>query len=149
MAIFNNLLLAIDLSSDSDQLLKRVYKMCLGNMSNVHVVHVLRYDAFELSLPIDKLGDDLLDDDQFRLRRQTVFKLNEILMNNGFSLTHEQIHIRRGEPANEIKQLAHDMEADLVIVGSHCKRGGWMSLPGATTNCVLQGIESDVMAVRV
>jgi len=36
-----------------------------------------------------------------------------------------------------------------VIVESHVKENDWMQLPGATTNCVIQGISSDVMAVKV
>ena len=89
------------------------------------------------------------DIEQRRLRDQAVIRLNTTLVQNGFSILPDQIYIKIGEPATEIKRLAHDLEADLVIVGSHNKNGGWMSLPGATTNCVLQGIESDVMAVRV
>ena len=96
-------------------------------------------------------GDSLVapDAEQRRLRDQSVLKLNTALARNGFSVLPEHIYIKTGEPATEIKRLAHDLEADLVIVGSHNRKGGWMSLPGATTNCVLQGIESDVMAVRV
>ena len=144
MTIFNRLLLAIDLSPDSDLLLSRVWKICNEQMDRVHVVHVLRDDAI---YP----GDSLVapDAEQRRLRDQSVLKLNTALARNGFSVLPEHIYIKTGEPATEIKRLAHDLEADLVIVGSHNRKGGWMSLPGATTNCVLQGIESDVMAARV
>ncbi|MBT8146470.1 MAG: universal stress protein [Gammaproteobacteria bacterium] len=144
MTIFNRLLLAIDLSPDSDLLLSRVWKICSEQMERVHVVHVLRNDAF---FPGDSL--DAPDADLRRLHDQAVIRLNTALISNGFSIPSQQVYIKSGEPATEIKRLAHDLEADLVIVGSHNKNGGWMSLPGATTNCVLQGIESDVMAVRV
>jgi len=144
LAIFNRLLLAIDLSSDSDLLLSRVRKFCSEQMERVHVVHVLKD---EVILPGDSL--DMSDAEQRRLRDQAVIRLNTTLVRNGFSILSDQIYIKTGEPATEIKRLAHDLEADLVIVGSHNKNGGWMSLPGATTNCVLQGIQSDVMAVRV
>lgn len=144
MTIFNRLLLAIDLSSDSDLLLRRVWKFCEEHMENVHVVHVLRDD---IVLPGEAL--DRHDADLRRVHDQAVIRLNTALARNGFSILPDQIYIKIGEPATEIKRLAHDLEADLVIVGSHNKNGGWMSLPGATTNCVLQGIESDVMAVRV
>jgi len=113
-------------------------------MERVHVVHVLKD---EVILPGDSL--DMSDAEQRRLRDQAVIRLNTTLVRNGFSILSDQIYIKTGEPATEIKRLAHDLEADLVIVGSHNKNGGWMSLPGATTNCVLQGIQSDVMAVRV
>lgn len=144
MAIFNRLLLAIDLSSDSDHLLSRVWKICNEQMERVHVVHVLKGDVL---FPGESLV--MADAEQRRLRDQAVVKLNTTLIRNGFCVPADQLYIKIGEPATEIKRLAHDLEVDLVIVGSHNKHGGWMSLPGATTNCVLQGIESDVMAVRV
>jgi len=144
LAIFNRLLLAIDLSPDSDLLLSRVWKICSEQMERVHVVHVLRDDAV---FPGDAVA--MLDVDLRRLHDQAFIRLNTALVRNRFSVLPDQIYIKMGEPATEIKRLAHDLEADLVIVGSHNRKGGWMSLPGATTNCVLQGIESDVMAVRV
>lgn len=144
MDIFEKLLLAIDLTPDSDQLLSRVRKLCSGRMERVHVVHVLRTDVL---FSHDRV--DPRDPDQRRLQDQAMVKLVDILLRNGFRVPSRQINIRRGEPATEIKRLAHDLEADLVIVGSHTKNSGWMSLPGATTNCVLQGIDTDVMAVRL
>ena len=144
MDIFEKLLLAIDLTPESNQLLSRVLKLCSGRMEHVHVVHVLRADVLFS-------GDsaDLRDPIKRRLQDQATIKLVDMLMRNGFRVPAEQINIRCGEPATEIKRLAHDLEADLVIVGSHTKNSGWMSLPGATTNCVLQGIDTDVMAVRL
>ncbi|MBL4819996.1 MAG: universal stress protein [Gammaproteobacteria bacterium] len=150
MAIFDNLLLAIDLSHDSDRLLSRVLKICQGDMEQVNVVHVLRSDFHDIPLRSESSDDPPLDIDQRRRRDQALLKLNTILRKNGFNVASHQIHIKAGEPATEIKRLAHDLEADLVIVGSHSKRGGgWLDLPGSTTNCVLQGIDADVMAVRV
>ena len=144
MTLFNSLLLAIDLSPDSDLLLSRVQRFCRERMERVHIVHVLRDDEL---IPGDSLGWP--DAEIERLRDQAIFKLKKTLARNGFPVLPEHIYIKTGEPATEIKRLAHDLEADLVIVGSHNRHGDWMSLPGATTNCVLQGIESDVMAVRI
>jgi len=45
--------------------------------------------------------------------------------------------------------LAWEITADLVILGSHAKGNDGLQLPGTTTNCVIQGISSDVMAVKV
>lgn len=144
MTIFNRLLLAIDLSPDADLLLSRVWKICNGQMDRVHVVHVLRDDAmFPNGTPA------MQDAEQRRLRDQAMIRLSTVLVRNGFRVPPDQVYLKAGEPATEIKRLAQELEADLVIVGSHSRSGGWMSLPGATTNCVLQGIESDVMAVRV
>jgi len=147
VTLFNRLLLAIDLSPAADHLLSRVHKFCYDHMDRVHVVHVLRSD-FILAEESDG-GTGALAAEQKRLKDQASVSLSEILVRNGFNISANRIVIRAGEPATEIKRLAHDLEADLVIVGSHNRDSGWLNLPGATTNCVLQGIQSDVMAVRV
>ncbi|MFM1895118.1 MAG: universal stress protein family protein [Pseudomonadota bacterium] len=146
MAIFNKLLLAIDLGPDSEVLLNRVARLCRDNMDGVHIVHVIKNGMYDTFLA----GSDWLRDAQARqLRDHAVMRLNELLRRNQFRIEGDRMFVVCGEPAHQIKKLAHDIEADLVIVGSHCKQGGWLNLPGATTNCVLQGIDSDVMAVRV
>lgn len=67
----------------------------------------------------------------------------------GLIIPSDRIHLVYGEPSNEIKKLATELDADAVIVGSHAKDGDWLQLLGATTNCVIQGISSDVIAVKV
>ena len=146
MAIFNKLLLAIDLGPDSNALLTRVARLCGDNMDCVHVVHVIRRSIYDTQ----PAGADLARDAEFRqLRDHALIKLNNLMQRNNFRVSAERMFVLAGEPAHQIKKLAHDIEADLVIVGSHWEKGGWLNLPGATTNCVLQGIDSDVMAVRV
>jgi len=149
MAIFDKLLLAVDLTEDADQLLSRVLKVCANEMEKVHVLHVLRSGIEDDFSAANDSNLFAIDAGKYQLRDQTFVKLKSLLFRNSFDIADSQIHIKSGEPAYEIKRLAHELSVDLVIVGSHCRQGGWLSLPGATTNCVLQGIDSDVMAVRV
>ncbi|MBU14603.1 MAG: hypothetical protein CMQ14_05880 [Gammaproteobacteria bacterium] len=51
--------------------------------------------------------------------------------------------------SKEINKLATELDADAVIVGSHAKTGDWLQLPCAKTNCVIQGISSNGIAVKV
>ncbi len=90
-------------------------------------------------------------DDSHAQRQQdhTHIRVREMLLRHGMRLDTDKIHLLRGEPAYEIKKLAREIEADLVIVGSHSKDNDYFHLPGATTNCVIQGMPSDVMAVKV
>jgi universal stress protein A len=142
--MFKRILIAISLDSNGDQLLGRVIKILQNDAGEVHVVHVLRDEACRGGGP-----GAPLDPDQKRRNDRVRTRLKAVLYRNGFELAGGRIHLRCGEPATEIKRLAHDLQADLVIVGSHSRENGWLNLPGATTNCVLQGIQSDVMAVRV
>ncbi len=53
-----------------------------------------------------------------------------------------------GQPATELHYLANQEGADLIIVGSHGRKG-FALLLGSTSNSVLHGASCDVLAVRV
>lgn len=64
-----------------------------------------------------------------------------------FGLSGERA-VRRGRPADEIRAARDALSADLVVVGTHARRGVDRLL-GSTANAVLHGAGSDVLAVRV
>lgn len=146
MAGFYKLLLAIDLSPASTVLIQRVVQMYPEELHKIHVVHVIK--------PVFPLEDapggaDFRDPDIQREMNFTTRKVHELLHMTGLGCAADKFHLVFGEPSFQIKRLARELNADLVIVGSHSKEDGLMHLPGATTNCVIQGISSDVMAVKV
>lgn len=145
MAYFNTLLLAIDLSPASESLADRVHEIVAGEVGALHVVHVLNKGIHDPNLFSQFPGDSYTQ----RMIDRVTLRLRELLQRAGLAVPTNRIHLLHGEPAFEIKKLAEELAADLVIVGSHSKEGDWLQLPGATTNCVIQGITSDVMAVKV
>lgn len=146
MANFKKLLLALDLSPESESLLGRVYHLYADDVDQLHVVHVIKKGMHDPEL---LNGDSTRVPHAQRVSDHLLIKIRESLAKHGLAIPSDRIHLLLGEPASEIKRLAKEIAADLVIVGSHSKPDTWMSLPGATTNCVIQGIASDVMAVKV
>ncbi len=57
-------------------------------------------------------------------------------------------HLRLDAPAEEIAQLASDLEADLVIVGTHGRRGMRRLLLGSVAEGVVRLAPSPVLVVR-
>lgn len=57
-------------------------------------------------------------------------------------------HFRRGAPAEEIAQLAADLDADLVVVGSHGRRGLSKMLLGSVADRVSHLARCPVWIVR-
>jgi universal stress protein A len=53
-----------------------------------------------------------------------------------------------GRPESEIHRLTEERSTDLVIVGSHGRKG-FQLLLGSTANGVLHGTVCDVLAVRI
>ena len=146
MAGFHKLLLAIDLSPASETLIKRVIQMYPDDLDKVHVLHVIK--------PLTQM--DALDEAPACFDPETQREVNftrtrllHLLHESGLGCATDKFYLVHGEPSFQIKRLAQEIQADLVIVGSHSKADDWMHLPGATTNCVIQGISTDVMAVKV
>lgn len=146
MANLNRLLLALDIGPQSVPLINRVCQLYSDAVEQIEVIHVVEqglHDARLLQMDLCTAPHAHRVDDHLAM------KIREMLRHNGLNIGSDKIHLVRGEPAFEIKKMAKKIAADLVIVGSHCSGNGWVSLPGATTNCVIQGISSDVMAVRI
>ncbi len=146
LAGFKQLLLAIDLSPESDALVGRVLETCQDDLSNLRVVHVIK-ESLHCITP-DSFSS-VSNTQAQRIKDHTLIRIREVLHRNGLAISSDRIHLVCGEPAFEIKKLAVEINADLVIVGSHSKEEDWLHLPGTTTNCVIQGISSDVIAVKV
>lgn len=139
-------LLAIDLGPASESLVQRVVKMYPDDLDKVHVVHVIRNNI----QPDNGFGENQnAQSDPERQANIVTHQVFELLQTNGLVSAFRNLHLEYGEPSFQIKRVAKEIGADLVIVGSRSNASDWMSLPGATTNCVIQGISSDVMAVKV
>ena len=57
-------------------------------------------------------------------------------------------HVRLDSPAKEIAQLAADVEADLVVVGSHGRRGLARSLMGSVAEATVRFAPCPVLVAR-
>ena len=120
--------------------------MCKDEIDRLHVLHVLKRGMHDPDL-LKK--DTSKDPHTQRMLDHAALRVRDLLRKAGLPVPSDRIYLAQGEPASEIKRMADELHADLVIVGSHTKEGDWLQLPGATTNCVIQGISSDVMAVKV
>lgn len=146
MAQFRKLLLALDLSPESELLIGRVLEMCQDDLDRLNVVHVIKQGMHDGVAASAETGRN---SHAQRMIDHTSIRLRETLHRNGLDIPSEKIFLVRGEPSFEIKKVAKEIGADLVIVGSHSKRDDFLHLPGTTTNCVMQGISSNVMAVKI
>lgn len=67
---------------------------------------------------------------------------------NIFGIDKTNIYVRTGDVSDEIKDMANDCQADLIVIGTH-GRSGFKALLGSTANAVLHGVKQDVLAVRM
>ena len=142
MATYNKIMLAIDLTEESNALVARALALAEANQAELHLVHVIEplSLAYGGDVPMD------LSSVQEQIQDQAKSHLSDFARRIG--VIEERTHLIFGRPESEIHRIAEEEGADLIVVGSH-GRHGLALLLGSTANGVLHGANCDVLAVRV
>ncbi|QSP94070.1 universal stress protein [Marinobacter salinisoli] len=142
MTTYKNILVAIDLTEEAPQVLEKAKSLAQthgAQLTLIHVVEPVGY-AYGGDIPMDLT----------ELQDQLDKAAHEQLAAYGdqYGISKDQQIVTVGRPESEIHRLAKEMNGDLVIVGSHGRKG-FQLLLGSTANGVLHGSECDVLAVRI
>ena len=142
MATYQHLLIGLDLSPESQQVVDRVKQLFAEPELKISLCHILEPLAFTYGgdIPVD------LSDVQVQLEEQATQRLATLA--EQLDVPAENQHIVLGQPANEMRRMAKEQNVDLIIVGSH-GRHGLALIFGSTSNSVLHGAPCDVLAVRI
>ena len=142
MSTYNHFIVGLDLSSDSKIVLEKARHLAEttgASLSVCHVIEPLAY-AYGGDIPVN------LAEAQLTMEEHAQARLKQVLDDFSFSIKHDSIVI--GETSSELRRIAADENADLIVVGSH-GRHGLAVLLGSTASGVLHGAQCDVLAVRV
>lgn len=142
MSNYSKILMAVDLSDESAQVAARAKALAEVNGAELHIIHVIEPLSFAYGgdIPMDFSGI------QEEIHQQATQQLASFAAECGVS--EDRQHIVLGRPEVEIHTLVEEIDADLIVVGSH-GRYGLALLMGSTANGVLHGATCDVLAVRV
>lgn len=142
MQSYQKIVTAIDLSEESALVVERANSIATRNEAELHVVHVIEplSLAYGGDIPMDFSGV------QDQLQEQAEKQL--AAFGERYAIPPERLHLMIGRPESQIHQIAEDINADLIVVGSHGRQGLALIL-GSTANGVLHGAHCDVLAVRV
>ena len=143
---YQHILVALDLSEESSQVLQKAQKLGQANDAKVSAVTVVKpltqvYGGLDMA-PISS-GAISFEEEAVK---QAQGQLKEVVAQYGIAA--EASHVVLGAPAHEIKQCAHDLGVDLIVMGTHGRHGLGLLL-GSTANGVLHGVDCDVLAVRI
>ncbi len=142
MGEYKHILAAVDLTEESRVVAKRACAHRSVYGSKLSCLHVIE----PLSLAYG--GDIPMDLSTIQEQIQETAKLHLAEFARTLNIPEEDQHLIFGRPETEIHSLANQIEADLIVVGSH-GRHGLALLLGSTANGVLHGAPCDVLAVRV
>jgi universal stress protein A len=144
MNTYQHILVAVDLSTTSQQVALKAQELATSNQAKLSVIHVVEV------MPMIDINYDMASS-------PFTVELNQILISNaeknlGFFISElkidpQQKFLEQGDP-REIIRVAEENQADLIILGSH-GRHGLALLLGSTANAVLHHAKCDVLAVRL
>ncbi|MDZ7825673.1 MAG: universal stress protein [Gammaproteobacteria bacterium] len=150
MSSYSKILVAVDLSEESGQVVARASNMA-DEKTEVSIIHVVKpiehvYGGFGA---VGLAGD--FSAQMATLEQQAVEhaekRVAELAADLG-GVPAERQHVCVGNASSEIHRIAKEAGAELVVIGSHGRHGLGLLL-GSTANAVLHGTSCDVLAVRV
>ncbi len=142
MSYYKHVLVGLDLSPESQQVIdhvKHLFDKADKRISLVHVQEPLSF-AYGGDIPMD------LSEIQTQLETQAKGRLEEF--RKQLSDFEVDSHVIIGQPAHEMHRFAKENKVDLIAVGSH-GRHGLALVFGSTANGVLHGATCDVLAIRI
>jgi nucleotide-binding universal stress UspA family protein len=150
---------ATDYSPTGDLALDRAFQIATEKAeAEVHIVHVIQ--SLTALTPVEGTIGAVAPDaaalstaaDQLRRhadRRLQMFRESAAAQGKQGALFRRAIsHLRTDAPAHEIAQLASDLEADLVVVGTHGRRGAARLLLGSVAESVVRLAPCAVLVER-
>ena len=139
---YKKVMLAVDLTEESNHVADVACSLASLYEAELHIVHVIEPIslAYGGDMPMD------LSTVQEQIQEQAKTHLSAFANKLGIHEDHQ--HLIFGRPEREIHQISEAQGADIIVVGSHGKHGLALLL-GSTANGVLHGADRDVLAVRI
>ncbi len=140
--MYNKILVAIDLSEDSGKVIATALRLA-GDAAKLHLAHVVEPVAAAYSMDLYAVNINQLHEEAtaFAQQRLTAIAKDKDLPEN-------QTYTLAGAPASEVPNLAVEIGADAIVIGSH-GHSGWKALIGSTAMKLLHHARCDVLTVHV
>jgi len=150
MSAYKQIVIAVDLTDDSQKVCRRALEITKGNKVNILLVHVVEY-IYQMGISYDPMFypsmEDLSENEEQLIKsakEKMAALIKEMPVPEAVSFENSVIS---GIPKTEILRLAEEKQADLIVCGSH-GRSGFELLLGSTANAILHHAPCDVLAVR-
>lgn len=138
-SLFNHILVAIDLSSNAENLLKKALKLAEHFNAKLTVLHVIEPTPATEHIFVnqEEYKKIAIEESKKELKSLGVFK----------HIKEKDCLFEFGSPKTVILDLAEKIPAQLIVIGSH-GRHGWKKILGSTTNAILNDAKTDVFVFR-
>jgi len=139
------MLIAIDLTEAASQSTLECTRAAADDQTQMCVVHVVEPQYVQYSVDPTITGSMTHELEETAVKNATE-RLGELCEPAGIEPQNQ--YVRLGRAAHEIHALATELDADVIVVGSH-GRHGWRRVLGSTANAVLHGTPVDTLVAHV
>lgn len=137
-ATFNTILVATDLTEDNQQVVQKALNIAKQFDAKLHLVHVVE--------PIGAYGGGwyYLDNLNQEIEKEAQEHLTQFAKT--FKIETDRQHLCSGLTKKMILDLADELHADLIVVGTHGPKG-FAGILGSTASSVLNSAKCAVLTV--
>ena|SRR3990167_5201244 len=139
---YKHILAAVDLSSQSMQVVRNAQSIAAQSNASFDIVHVIEHSPIayggEFSIPINMNLEQTIEVQA----RQSLAALCDKL-----NISKEHQHVLSGSVKNAVVKLGDELKIDLIVVGTHGHHG-IDKLLGSRANAILHAAKCDVLAIR-
>jgi nucleotide-binding universal stress UspA family protein len=138
----------VDLSDTGDHALREAMRLCRRLRGcELHVATVIPTErSLHNAERIEQLADVLQE--RLGVLREHVTRVCAPLQEQAPFTQETVFHVRLGEPAAALHQVAVDCDADLIVVGTHARRGLEKLLLGSVAQSLMQMAQLPVLIAR-
>ena len=142
MADYKKILVLLDLTESSEQILAAARDMAAHSNAALLVLHVVEF------VPAEPMGETLMPTVQIEedLEERAKLKLSEL--STRLKLSRASTRVEAGNKKTEILRVAKEEAVDLIVLGSRVRHGLGI-LVNFTEDTVLHAAHCDVLAVRL
>jgi universal stress protein A len=142
MADYKKILVLLDLTESSEQILAAARDMAAHSNAALQMLHVVEF------VPAEPMGETLMPTVQIEedLEQRANLKLSELSAR--LKLSRVSTRVEAGNKKTEILRVAKEEAVDLIVLGSRVRHGLGI-LVNFTEDTVLHAAHCDVLAVRL
>ncbi len=155
--MYQRILVAVDNSSVSQQAFSKAVSLAKALSSNLHIIHVIlpvTQEYQDASLNAFSGGfypgsiNEVVKDTWSNLEASGLSLLKNFCKKSQEAGVVAEFTQKIGQPDHEIVEFAKDWGADLIVVGSHGRRGLNEFVLGSVSNYVLHHVSCSVLLVH-
>ena len=140
---YKRIIAAIDTTDDAKEVLSAAQQLAEDHGATLCLVTVIK--------PFTQVYSAIDNPNIANLEAGTINEARECLNEHArtLGLTDDHVFLLRGNPAVEIRDLAKELDAGAVVIGTHGRHGMGLMFLGSTASSVLHGTTCDVIAIRI